>query len=716
MKHDEWITLAKDAYNISTNYLEANLRQQWADNIRMFNNKHPKGSKYNTELYTKRSRIFRPKTRSSSTQFDAALSSAFFATSELTRVIPEDKTNEMAKAGASVTTDLLSYRLSETLPWAKTLIGAAQEAWKMGDVVSYQGWAYEEDADGVVIRDESEVRLIPGENFRIDPSADWLDPINSSPYVIWVDYMFAMDVIARVKLGDDGKLGGWLPVSEDDILAARDYDWNSLQAERDPNGVDARQDVRKLSKFDLIPVHRNFVVVDGIDYTYCTLATQTLLSEPVPVTEEHPQGRPFVKGALTVQPHTVYHQGQPELGQPLQEEMNYVANDRIDNVHLVLNKRYFAKRGRNVDFRSLLRNIPGSITMMDNPMEDVQVVPTPDITQSAYVEQDKLNLDFDELLGSFSPATAQSSGSVSDSVGGMGMVQSGAGSITEFMLRNFRETWVEPVIRQLVVLELTYESEATIAAVVRDKKALQLIQEGTDDIEEFLRNLRVNVNVGISATNPQLKVEKLLYALGSLGQIHQSPMVGRLELDEITSEVFGQLGYRDGSRFLKESDKDPVVEELEQKVQQLTQQLESDRAELELKYKHNSDKLQFEVAKYQNEQKQRDAELVKTEMEAQEIVADIQETMAKIDEMSTGIGAVLETGKLQLEYDKLNEQRNQFAIANQTERDKIMVGWEQTREELAAKLEITLANSGEPSGVSKDAATVDPKELKSKDD
>jgi hypothetical protein len=709
MNNEEWLLLSRQAYDSSTSYIDSNLRAQWEDNISMYKSKHPAGSKYHSDLYKKKSRIFRPKTRTSGIHFDSDLSRAFFSTAEHVRLLPENMQDEYAVAGASVGTDLLSHHLDKNIPWFKLVVGAGQEAWKMGDVFSHQGWAYEVNSAGKVTKDQPEVTLIPSENIRIDESADWTDPINSSPYAIWVDYMYVCDILARVKLGDEGKQVGWLPVTEGEILAARDFKWNSTQSKRDPNNVDTVQNVRALSSYDMVPVHKNFMREDGEKWVYYTLANQTMLSDPILLEEEYPQGMPFVMGNLMVSPFTAYHEGQPEIGQPLQEEINYVANDRIDNVHLVLNKRYFAKRGRNVDFRSLLRNVAGSITMMDDPMEDVVVQQTPDITQSAYVEQDRLDGDFDELLGTFSPLLQQKAGQASGgSVGGMGMAQAGSAGVTEYNLTCFRETWVEPVMRQLATLVLYFQSEDTINQVVRDTEAVELLQNLEMPVEEFLMGLRVNVNVGISATSPQLRVEKMLYAFGALGKVAESPIATRLDIDEVTTEIFGQLGYRDGKRFFNDKEADPVIADLKQQVEQLTQQLQSKMAEIQAKNEVKSKELEFNVFKYNEEKGQRDAELQKTTVEAQKVMADIEEIF---DTMANAGVDDLAMATLQLGYDKLRQQQVEFETNNATKRDEIMVGWKKAREDLEAKLKIVTENNRKNDGdqgrdVSNNTATV----------
>ena len=106
---------------------------------------------------------------------------------------------------------------------------------------------------------------------------------------------------------------------------------------------------------------------------------------------------------------------------------------------------------------------------MDDPDQDVRVVETRDVTGSAYQEQDRINYDFDELQGNFSTSTIQSSNSMNETVGGMNLLQGNNNIITEFVLRTFSESWVEPTLKQLLRLEQYYETDEVIMALASEE-------------------------------------------------------------------------------------------------------------------------------------------------------------------------------------------------------------------------------------------------------
>ena len=175
-----YLQLARDAFTSSTTFFDASIRSPVEAALRQFQGVHPQGSKYHTDAYRARSRLFRPKTRTSVRKNEAVASEAFFSTNDVVDISAEDEDNPIQRASAAVKNSLLNYRLRKSIPWFQILIGAYQDAQVTGTCVSYQYWNYNAKK-GI---DKPCIDLRPLENIRIDPGADWADPINSSPYII----------------------------------------------------------------------------------------------------------------------------------------------------------------------------------------------------------------------------------------------------------------------------------------------------------------------------------------------------------------------------------------------------------------------------------------------------------------------------------------------------------------------------------------------------
>jgi hypothetical protein len=597
----DWLTIAREAYLNSTSYVDNNYRKQWEDNLRMFQSRHPVGSKYLAESYKHRSRLFRPKSRSVVRKNEAVTASAYFSNMDVISTAAQDDSNEAQQASAAIMKELLQYRLTKTVPWFMTLIGAMQDAQVTGVVCSYQYWDYKEkrirserpatdemgrqyiDESGQpimetvetvkIVRDKPCIELLPIETIRIDPAASWIDPINTSPYVIRMIPMYAGDVKAMMREGDP-KTGQpkWKQLDEGRLREAINGQDDTTRQTREQLREDSKGNAKPVQDYEIIWVHENFVRRDDEEFVYYTLGTVEMLTDPKPLEEVYFHGeRPIVMGCCVIETHITYPTSVVGLGTDLQKEANEIVNQRLDNVKLVLNKRWKVKRGKQVDIPSLLKNAAGSVSMVE-AMDDVEEINWPDVTASSYAEQDRVNLDYDELVGNFSAGSVQSNRKMNETVGGMGLIASGANQMVEYLIRTFNETWVEPVLRQLVKLEQAYETDEVILALAGGKSGV-FQKYGINQVTDALLNqeLTLTVNVGIGATDPNLKMQKFIGAVSSFAEI-TAAAPPNANLEEISKEIFANAGYKDGARFFNK-EVDPKVEMLTQQLQQMQQQL-----------------------------------------------------------------------------------------------------------------------------------------------
>lgn len=731
-----WLGLAKSAFDTSTDYLDSNIRQQWDDAIAHQNNEHASGSKYHTDTYRARSKTFRPKTRTNNQAAEAAFAKAMFSTTDLVNIEPENDNDPAQRASAEINGYLMQHRLSKSIKWFLTAMGAYQDSRVYGVCASYQYWDFEEvyedeepqgvigqsaslapaedvelddgnpateehdqyghsinrptgDAESApmtggdlteemptpvrpspkqrVLRDKPACDLLPPENVRFEPNADWRDPINTSPYVVRLVPMYADEAMQKIAAND------WREYEIDELIhAGSDLNERSDQTRKQRQGDHrqdpADQDGGERNEFKLVWLHENFVRVGGQDYVYWTCGTGLLLSEPTPIEDIYPHlrygERPITLGVTVIESHRNYPMSPTKLIAPLQEQSNDIANQRMDNVRLVLNKRYLIRRNQGqggIDLAALARSTPGSSVMTSDPDRDVRVLETNDVTGSAYQEQDRLDLAMDELSGTFSQQTVQNNRNLNETVGGMEMMNAGASDVTEYAIRTFIETWVEPTLSQLVRLEQYYETDETILALAQQHS--DEYQSFGQDVamDELLRQeLTINVNAGFGKTDPQKRLNSLNQALSSVAQVLPDA-IPRLQSDEIIKEVFGNAGYRDGKRFFKPMD--------EFKQEQQGRQPPMDPAkqqELELQAQKQQFEQQMEQQRLQMEQQKWQSEMaMKKELEMMKLALEENKTMAQIraqlgmKEMDSQTKRDVEAGKQTLEQARLlNEREN----------------------------------------------------------
>ena len=105
------------------------------------------------------------------------------------------------------------------------------------------------------------------------------------------------------------------------------------------------------------------------------------------------------------------------------------------------------------------------MVFVDDVEADIKFQQTPGPAGAAYTEVSGINAQFDELAGVFSTSSVQTSRQLNETVGGMRLMSGAANAVSEFDLRTWVETWVERVLRQLIHLIKTYESDEKILAI-----------------------------------------------------------------------------------------------------------------------------------------------------------------------------------------------------------------------------------------------------------
>lgn len=573
--------LGRECYEASTQWLNSGRRASWNDNLRAFQGLHPSQSKYLSTDYRYRSKLYRPKTRTMVRKDEAQTAAAFFANQDVVDVQPEDDNDPKQLASAAIMKELLQYRLTKTIPWFLTLLGARQDAEVMGVCIGKAYWRYEEEFSHTeprvkldpetgtpvigengpeldqidvhhVTEDKPCIDLVAPENFRFDPGADWRNPVATSPYLIEIIPMYALDVQAKIDSGE------WLPVSSGALMASTDIDDDVTRRSREQGRVPGKDDdVSRPRDYQICWVRENILRYGGKDWHYLTLGSAgELLTDPRPLKEVYLQGvRPYTCGFVVLEAHKTYPSAKVELVRDLQMMANDDMNLRFDNVKLALNPRQFIKAGQGIEITDVRNFAPGKVVVTKNPREDIVWDRPPEVTASSYQEQDRINMDFDELAGAAGPSTMASASNpvVPDTVGGMDHIAAPGNTMNDYEMGVFNVTFVEPMLRQLVKMEQAYETNAVVLALAGNKA--QLFQKfGIDEITDDLlgQELTMSVNVGVGSTNPQQGLKNFVMGVTTLAQIFSSPQAAMaLEFEEVQAEIFGKLGYKDGSRFVK---------------------------------------------------------------------------------------------------------------------------------------------------------------------
>lgn len=630
----DWVRMAQNAYNSSESWMQINLRATWARSLAHYRSEHAPDSPILAESNKHRANYFWPKTRTLVRSIQAAAASAYFTSADVVVIEAEDQDNKRQCEAASFIKQLVNYRLTQTIPWYQLVLGGVAEASVLGTICSHQSWEFEEEEvitghskDPVtgeifehfetrVLKDEPKVRLVPAENIRLSPGSDWLDPANSSPYLIELLPMFLGDVQAKIGEGKDPKSGEpmWKDVGDAMLLAAgnRDNLDTTRRARSGANRMDPKSNMMEtVDAFRIVWIHRNIVRHGGKDWLYYTAGTTVLLSEPVLLSSVIPWAggkRDYVIGKMEIETDRPYSSSPVEIVSGMQRAVNELKNQRYDNVRQVLNRRYLYRQGSQVDIRALSRNTPGGLIGISAPGAlDSHVMPlaTPDVTSSSYQEEDRISLAMDDLSGSTTGSTVNSNRKLNETVGGMQMMQEAGNQVREMELRTVTKTWVEGVIRQLVQLEAMYETDTIALTVAANKAKLRKILP-----EYFTHRFSVSVNVGMGAVSPLQRMQKIQGAISAVVQLVPDAAAA-INGEEIAKEIFGAAGYDNGERFfdfskVEELKKNPPVDpQIELAEKQMQQKTEIEQGKMQIA----QGKLQLENDKLQSSIKEMEAKI-----------------------------------------------------------------------------------------------------------
>ncbi len=606
--HDPWLQMARDAFSQSDDYFEANMRSDIEANLAHFQGRHAPGSKYYTDQYKYRAKGFRPKTRSMERKKESAAAQALFSTSDAVNIKAERTSDEAHRVSAEINQELLQYRLENNIEWFLTAMGAYQDTLVSGVCISHQYWDYREvelkepefddmgnvdkDEEGndrytsryEVIADHPQIDLRPIENLRFSIAADWRDPINTSPYLIDMLPMTVDEVKLMTKQGNKTAIP-WFEVTDNQLLTARTTDYDSVRQMRENNREDSKEEQYSTNEFNTVWVFRIIVRLEGRDWIYYTLGEVARLSDPIPLEMEYPHlrfgERPYVLGISNIETHKNYPDSLVKIGAGAQKDANEINNQRRDNVMLALNRRYIIRRGAVIDYQSLQLNAPGGVTETDDPNTDIKIESPQDVTASSYQEQDRINQDYDEVTGHFSTSSVASNRNLNETVGGMNLLSSSADALTEYPLRIFVETWVLPVLKQLVRLEQRHESDRNLLFLMGEKINMWDRFGKNVMTDAWIQgNMNIEVNVGFGATSPQQRINRLATGLQTI-YTYAPGMQAKADEEEISREVLGALGFSSAERFFPDQDAEQVQQQPDPEIMKLNQE-----------YKMHDDKLQ----------------------------------------------------------------------------------------------------------------------------
>lgn len=243
--------------------------------------------------------------------------------------------------------------------------------------------------------------------------------------------------------------------------------------------------------------------------------------------------KPFVVESFEPLPNMFYGLSAVQLILHLQEETNTLRNQRIDNVSFVLNRMWKLKRGADVAEDELVSR-PGGIIPLDDPVNDLVPVDTPDVTASSYNEEAMVKQDMENAIAT--PPAVRGVGDQRDRTAREIMVLSSNAAVR---FENKLMVYEEAIVRMAYLADCNNQQFIDTGRVVRmfgedGTRAWQWI-EPHQIVGEY--DYRPTGTASDPAANKEIRRQQLTEMM-QVARATQNPFIDYYELTKMWLESF----------------------------------------------------------------------------------------------------------------------------------------------------------------------------------
>lgn len=646
--------LSQQAYQSSTSYL-SDFRERFLRRYNMYNSIHHTGEKYLEKKYGK-SKYYVPKTHEFVKNQLAQVTQAYFQNPDFLSFDPANDNDIVAVMSAEYYTAVINYRFQQSNNWWMRFIHIGYTSGIMHNLsIAKVDWDVEKKRPSAI--------PILIERFRLDPHADPLDPIESSPYLINIQEMYVADI--KKKMDKKNKFP-WNDIDDDQLqkslVSSFEQDVNVFRQKDhyDP----AKSSGAIADELAKVFVHENIVKVDDQDYVFYTLGTFEMLSPAYKLEDVYPQGRPYVMGCLFPEENKIYSASILDHAYEPQRQINDYTNIVFDSAKIQVWPVTLIRAQSGLDQNAYSNAGAGTVLLARDPQRDVVQITKQTSPQSLRQDIPLLMSNFDSVVGGVSNSTT-ALGQNQETATGQNMAAQTQNQVTESYLRHFHESFVVPVIQKILRVEQLFGYKDTkFVNKIFSKNDLvnkyhdQLVAAGYAEkafnITSAFTNAELDlfVNVGMGAVSPQQRFERLIAALAQIRQAFPS-IDQEMNTEEWVKEIMALQGYKNFARFMKKG-ADPKITELTQQVQALTDQLKiakkktPEEIAVDIQYRQAEiQKMQVEMAMIKSQASLNDAKSVKELVQAQYGAIETAEIIVAVPEAAQPADQVLHNANYQ---------------------------------------------------------------------
>lgn len=286
---------------------------------------------------------------------------------------------------------------------------------------------------------------------------------------------------------------------------------------------------------------------------------------PNPFNHQRP---PFVK--FTMYPDIVpswFGIGIGQIGQPTQERVNKIVNQRLDNVDLVMNKQGFYNGNDNlINTKKLQVSKPGQWHRVSDTVGSIRWMDIPDVTGSAYQEESLAKADFRESTGATIPLMPTDEGQHRTATG-ISLLQGAAGARFKPMLRRLETDLIADICHIFFSNIQQFMAIPEIVSVTGEGGEKFQVEVRPEDIQKKVNFIPTGVS---EMLNKEVQIGQLL----KFKEVTmQDPTINRAEINRRIGEL---MGFKDIDKLIVTQE--PMDESIPPDVQEFIQQRKAEGA------------------------------------------------------------------------------------------------------------------------------------------
>ena len=186
------------------------------------------------------------------------------------------------------------------------------------------------------------------------------------------------------------------------------------------------------------------------------------------VIKPFPFDQPVVQYKFIALPQEWFSMGIPEVLEALQEDKNLIRSARRDNIDLVINKVLKARIGADINY-DLIKYYAGAIWPLEN-LNDIEAMDQADVTQSAYMEEEKLGGDMENALSMFGYARGMTPTHEERPTTVIRLQQASLNRL-DLAIKMAEYTVLQNIAQRIILLARRYMPQKTYEMIIGDREA-----------------------------------------------------------------------------------------------------------------------------------------------------------------------------------------------------------------------------------------------------